>query len=83
MTNPLAVIRSFGERLRLAWMVFSEAPDEVVTLTRTEGGSVEFRYRFGFGIAGSHRAALEGIAQQYGLFLGQRGMNNGEEGGEQ
>lgn len=75
-----ATIRSLRGRIRLAWMVFREDPDEVVTLTETEGGSVEFRNRFGVGIAGNHRTALEGIAQQYGLFLGQRGMTDGEDG---
>lgn len=83
-----ATIRSIRRRTRLACKVFREDPDnvviredvdDVVTLTRTEDGSVEFQNRFGVGIAGNHRTALEGIAQQYGLFHGQSGIPRGED----
>lgn len=82
MNKVYGAIRSVSPRLALAFAVWCEDPDEVVTLTQREDGCVTFRHPFGVGVASTHAAALEGVSQVYAVVTGQAGLTGGEDADE-
>lgn len=68
MDKPYVAIRRFMGRLRKAWRVFREDPDEVITLTeRAADGRIEYTHfpPPGYGTAKSREMALHGVNMLY------------------
>lgn len=61
----MVAVSSFTERVRKAWRVFREDPDEVVTVTDRDDGAVNYTHQSGSGVARDREVAMVCLANRY------------------